>query len=167
MFKSKIQNLIFLILILIFGFWILDFHCYAQPISSSNELIENALAYDGKTVIYQGEVIGEVMCRGSFCWANLNDGYNAIGVWMPQDFIRVINYVGNYKNRGDRIEVIGIFNRACRQHIGDLDIHALSIQKIASGMPMRETVDMQKINLVVGLLGLLCLVLISKKLKRS
>ena len=31
--------------------------CYAQPVSSI-ELINNAKLYDGKTVTYEGEVIG-------------------------------------------------------------------------------------------------------------
>ena len=51
-------------MILIFGFWVLDF-AYAQPLVSSVELIEKAKELDGKEVIYEGEVIGEVMTRGS------------------------------------------------------------------------------------------------------
>lgn len=140
--------------------------CYAQSISS-RELIENAKTYDAKTISYQGEVIGEVMCRGDYCWVNLNDGKNAIGIWLPKTSASIINYKGSYKAEGDWLEVTGIFNRACREHSGDLDIHAINIRKVKEGNALQEQINLKKRNLSLILLGILCIILILKRLKTS
>ncbi|MDP2044226.1 MAG: hypothetical protein Q8K15_03545, partial [Candidatus Omnitrophota bacterium] len=71
---------------LFFSFLVLSFFSspvllFAQTLSST-ELINNAKQYDGKLVVYTGEVIGDVMPRGGNAWVNINDGNNALGVWM-------------------------------------------------------------------------------------
>ena len=133
--------------------------CFAQSISSA-ELINNAKFYDGKIVTYQGEVIGDVMVRGDFAWVNVNDGSNAIGVWIDRDLTADILYTGSYKFKGDWVEVTGVFQRACLQHGGDMDIHAQNIRKISPGRPVREELDIGKRNFTFILLGILFLVLI-------
>ncbi len=138
--------------------------CFAEPISSS-ELINNAKLYDGKTVVYEGEVIGDVMARGAYAWVNLNDGRNAIGIWTRKDLAGDIIHTGNYKARGDWIEVTGVFNRACAEHGGDLDIHAQAIRKLAGGRPLLERLNLSKRNLAFILVGVLCLVWILSLLK--
>jgi len=107
---------------------------YAQAVSSP-ELINNAKQYDGKTVTYQGEAIGDIMTRGEYAWLNLNDGYTAIGVWVKKTGLKDVAYLGSYRAKGDIIEVNGIFNRSCPEHGGDLDIHAQKIKKILPGGP--------------------------------
>lgn len=139
-------------------------YCYAQPISST-ELIDNAKQYDGKTIVYTGEVIGDIMARKEFAWINVNDGIKAIGIWAGRDLAKEILYTGSYKSRGDVIEVKGVFHRACLEHGGDLDIHAQTLRKIVSGMAVRDRLDIYKRNLVILLLGALCLVLILSRLK--
>ncbi|MGD9014947.1 MAG: DNA-binding protein, partial [Candidatus Omnitrophota bacterium] len=62
--------------VLLFVLGILNFNCYAEPVSST-ELIENAKSYDGQQVVYEGEVIGEVMHRRDGVWVNINDGDNS------------------------------------------------------------------------------------------
>ena len=136
----------------------------AQTVSSS-ELINNAKVYDGKTITYTGEMIGEVMARGDFAWVNLNDGQNAIGIWMPKGLTQDINYAGSYKAKGDWIEVTGVFQRACVLHGGDLDIHAQAVRKISSGRPSAEFLNIGKRNLFFTLTLILCLILILKQLK--
>jgi hypothetical protein len=137
---------------------------YAQPVSSS-ELINNAKLYDGKTVVYSGEAIGDIMLRGDYAWANLNDGQNAIGIWLPKNLITDITYSGSYKSKGDWLEVTGTFQRACVLHGGDLDIHAQAIRKISSGRMRLERLDTAKRNIFLFLTGTLCLVLILRILK--
>jgi len=158
------KNLGFWIVILIFGFWILNFNCYAQSISST-ELINNAKVYDGKVVAYEGEVIGDIMVRGEYAWINVNDGQNAIGIWMDKNLAKDISYAGSYKSKGDWLEITGIFQRACLQHGGDLDIHAQAIRKVRPGRQIIERLNISKRNLVFVLLGVLCLVWILKQLK--
>lgn len=153
-----------LVLTLCFVFCLLHTLCYAQSVSST-ELINNAKIYDGKTVAYEGEVIGDVMARGEFVWINLNDASNAIGVWIQKGLTREILYSGSYKSRGDWVEVIGKFNRACPEHGGDLDIHAQSIRKISPGKPLKEGLNTGKRNFVFILSGILCLILILSFLK--
>ncbi len=133
--------------------------CYAQPISST-ELINNAKDHDGKSVVYAGEVIGDVMARGDFAWVNVNDGENAIGIWLNKELAGEIQFAGSYHAKGDRLEIAGIFNRGCIQHGGDMDIHAQTVRTINPGGPVREEFDTGKRNFTFILLGVLALVLI-------
>jgi hypothetical protein len=130
--------------------------CFAQAISST-ELINNAKQYDGKVVTYEGEVIADVMVRGDYAWANINDGKNAVGVWLNRDLTQAISYVGNYKSKGDWVEVVGVFARACPQHGGDLDIHGQSLRVIAAGRQTAEKINFGKRNFALVLLGALCI----------
>ncbi|MEK6728368.1 MAG: DNA-binding protein [Candidatus Omnitrophota bacterium] len=139
---------------------------YAQPISST-ELINNAKIYNSKTVTYEGEIIGDVMRRGENAWINVNDGSNAIGIWINTSLLKEINYTGSYKSSGDRVEVTGVFNRACPEHGGDLDIHAQSLRKINSGRLRPQRLNPDKRNQVFILLGVLISVWILSLLKRK
>ncbi|MEM7816787.1 MAG: DNA-binding protein [Candidatus Aenigmatarchaeota archaeon] len=119
---------------------------YPQSISST-ELIENAENYNGKTIVYRGEVIGDIMIRKNHCWLNINDGENTIGVWIEKKLIENINYTGSYKFKGDEVEVYGTFNSACLEHGGDLDIHAYEIKILRSGYKKEEHLSFSKIKL--------------------
>ena len=136
---------------------------YAQPLSST-ELINNARQYDGKAVIYAGEVIGEVMVRGQYAWINVHDGQTAIGVWVAKNLIQDILYTGSYKARGDRIEISGVFQHICPEHGGDLDIHASSITKLKSGENIFEALSRGKINFALLLSALAVLLWILQRL---
>lgn len=133
---------------------------------SSSELINQAKQYDGKPITYSGEAIGEVMKRGEFAWVNINDGNNAIGIWMSAALAKEINFTGNYKAQGDVLEITGIFHRACLEHGGDLDIHAQTLHKITSGERTRHKLDFFKVKLILILLGVLFLVWILSLFKR-
>jgi len=151
--KCKIKNLVFIFLTCVL--YLVHCDLFAQSISST-ELINNAKLYDGKTVVYAGEVIGDIMVRHEFAWINVYDGNNAIGIWLPKDLTKDIQYKGSYKAKGDWVEVTGIFQRACLQHGGDLDIHAQSIRKIKSGSVVPEELYFNKGYIVVILsVGLL------------
>jgi len=131
-------------------------HGFSQSISSA-ELINNVKQYDGKVVVYEGEIIGDVMLRGEYAWINVNDNKNAIGIWIKKELIKDILYTGSYKSRGDIVEIAGKFNRSCVEHGGDLDIHAQSIIKISSGSKISYAVNTKTINLA---LGLSCMILL-------
>lgn len=158
--KRKIR---LLILSFIFLFFILYFtltDVLSQSISSS-ELINNAKEYDGKTVIYSGEAIGDIMLRGEYAWINVNDGKNAIGIWVKKDFVKDIIYTGSYNANGDLVEISGVFNRACIFHGGDLDIHAYRLTKTSSGNLVSHRINIRGVNFVLCLfiaLILACLV---------
>ena len=108
---------------------------------TSTELIDNAKEYDKKEVIYSGEVIGDIMKRGGYAWINVSDGSNAIGIWIPFEETEKIEYTGQYRYKGDTVKIIGIFNRACPEHGGDLDIHAKSIEVIERGHEIKRNTN--------------------------
>jgi hypothetical protein len=119
------------------------YNCYAQE-STSLDLLNNAKQYDGKTINYKGEVIGDVMIRGDHAWLHVNDGTIAIGIWVPKTMIQNICYVGDYDRKGDIIEVSGTFNRSCLEHGGDLDIHASGIRIISLGSSIIRPISRKK-----------------------
>jgi len=162
----RFQKQITQIVILVIGYLLLLTSGYAQPISST-ELINSAKQYEGKLIVYEGEVIGDIMKRGDYSWMNINDGQNAIGVWINNSLVKDIVYTGSYKSIGDGVEVTGIFNRACPQHGGDLDIHAQAIRKTSEGRLIQKRLNLGKRNLVIILLGILCLIWILSLLKRK
>lgn len=142
-------------------------HCtgFTQAISS-RELINNSKQYDAKIVIYEGEVIGDVMQRGDFTWVNINDGNNAIGVWIESSLAKDIQYTGSFKARGDWFEAKGVFHTSCTQHGGDLDIHAQSMRRVSAGKQIKERLNPAKRNFSLILLGILFLVWILTLLKK-
>jgi hypothetical protein len=146
-----------LTLVIIFSVFIPLTPVFSQSLSSS-ELIKNAQEYDGKLIVYSGEVIGDVMLRGEFSWVNMNDGQNTLGVWVNRALAQEISFTGNYKTRGDSLEVKGIFHRVCIEHGGDLDIHAQSLRKIANGRIVEEKTNFDKVNAIFILLGVLFLI---------
>ena len=138
--------------------------CFGQSITSS-EIISQAKALDGKDVAYNGEVIGEVMQRGSHAWINVSDGANAIGVWLPVDLAKQVSVKGDFKHTGDMVEVLGVLNRACPEHGGDLDIHAESLRIIRQGEITRCGLTKDKKDWVIKLLGVLAIIWILSLLK--
>jgi aspartyl/asparaginyl-tRNA synthetase len=106
-----------------------------------NDLIEQATAFDGKTITIAGEVVGDVMIRGEYGWIDVNDGTNDIGVWAPAETLRAIRHVGRYHTLGDRVEVTGVFHRADPAQGGDLDLHATSLRILQPGTPVQHPLD--------------------------
>lgn len=129
----------------------------ASELVSSGELVENASLYDGKTVVFRGEVIGDVMVRGDYAWINVNDdtyssgsrelsGYNSgQSIWCKAQDVEFIKITGDYRHVGDCIEVVGVFNRACAEHGGDMDIHAEEIRLIKRGSAIPRPVEFSRI----------------------
>ncbi len=138
----------------------------ARPVSAE-ELLNGARGYDGELVEFEGEVIRAVLPRGDHAWVNLHDGTAAIGVWVPLAATAEVRYAGTYKVRGDRVRVRGVFHRACPQHQGALDIHAVRFTVVAAGGPMEERLDRGKVFLLAVLLGVLSCLLIYDLLSRK
>lgn len=147
------------ILIAVMFFGLIPHIACAQHASSA-DLINNAKQYDGKIIDYRGEIIGDIMVRDRYAWININDGQNAIGIWTNKILINDITHKGSYNFKGDVVEVTGKFNRSCPEHAGDLDIHAQSIRKIASGIQIFESLDFSKIKIALMLLGIILLLYI-------
>ena len=114
----------------------------AQPTDSYvmlSELIENAEEYDGKTILFKGEAIGDPLKRGDHTWVNVSDGNNsAVGVYMTSSQASEISTYGAYEKKGDILVITGTFHEACFEHGGDLDIHADSVQIDKAGYRMAD-----------------------------
>jgi hypothetical protein len=135
--------------------------------ASSAKLVEEPKKYDGDTIDFAGEVIGESMKRGDYAWLHMNDdayyvknveegaqlgGYNSgMAIWLPAKLAEEITYFGDYKHEGDIIEVTGTFNAACGEHGGDMDIHATSLKVLEVGHSVVDPVHPGKVAWAVGL----------------
>jgi hypothetical protein len=135
---------------------------------TTEELVNDMPAYDGKEVTITGEAVGDVMLRDGYGWVTVDDdiystrsieeggelsGYTnlGIGVWAPRGELDQINILGGYKNKGDRVMVTGVFNRACHEHGGDTDIHASSVEVLEPGHPISHPFAWWKLILVLVL----------------
>ena len=122
---------------------------------SSTTLIEEPATWDGRTVTFTGEAVGEAMVRGDEVWLHLNDdayaegsiasgaspqGYNSgIAVVVDAEDAGVVRVFGDYRHQGDVVQVSGIFNAACPEHGGDMDVHATEISVVREGMALDHT----------------------------
>ncbi len=116
---------------------------------TSKELICGANTIDEQTVTYKGEIIAAIMNRGEHSWINLNDGYNAIGIWCRTGDLADVKTLGDYKHEGDVLEVTGVFHRACPEHGGELDIHADKVIIEFEGFKVEEKVSRERVRLAV------------------
>lgn len=128
---------------------------------SSVELIEHPAQWDGRVIVFTGEAVGEAMLRGDEAWLHLNDdayadgsiaagaepqGYNSgMAVVADAEDAAAITVFGDYRNQGDVVEVSGVFNAACPEHGGDMDIHATGLRIVDRGMPIVRPVDSTRI----------------------
>ncbi len=140
---------------------------------NSATLVENANLWDGRTVSFKGEAIGEAMVRGEMAWLHLNDdaymeknieegaalgGYNSgHAVWVSAELAARVRFFGDFKHDGDIVRVTGIFNAACRDHGGDMDIHATSLEVVRPGYPVRHVVNLHRGLIAVLLFALAAL----------
>ncbi|PKM72182.1 MAG: DNA-binding protein [Firmicutes bacterium HGW-Firmicutes-16] len=124
----------------------------AEETVSINSLVDDAETYDNQKVTVEGEAIGEVLERGDYAWVNINDGTNAIGIWMKTSDAEIIKYFGDYKHVGDTVRITGVFSRNCTEHGGDVDIHSVAIEIVKTGRAVQDEISDAKIVIAVVLL---------------
>jgi hypothetical protein len=117
------------------------------PAPGTKDLIDRPLEYDGKIVSLTGEAIGDPMRRGDHAWVNVLDSYAAIGVFLPSGCLATIERYGSNKQKGDTLRILGVFRRACPEHGGDMDIHALDIEVAARGFATPHPADIRGVVL--------------------
>jgi hypothetical protein len=129
--------------------------------------VTKGLFWNGKTITFHGEAIGEAMIRGDYAWIHLNDdaymlenveegaklqGYNSgMAVWVPAPLTGQIDTYGDYQHEGSIVEIEGVFNGACKEHGGDTDIHATSLKMLRAGHVVVDPVRPWKAGLAVAL----------------
>ena len=137
---------------------------------SSTQLVEKPTTFNGTTVTFTGEAIGEVMVRGDYAWIHLNDdayeeknveegaklgGYNSgMAVWIPAALTKQVDSYGDYKHEGSIVQITGTFNAACKEHGGDMDIHATALRVIRPGHDVVDAIALWKVLLAIALVAL-------------
>ena len=135
---------------------------------TSEELLRDTRKWDGKNVIFQGEAIGEIMPRGNFVWLNLQDDFGAIGIWASQDMAQAIQYTGDYRHKGDTVEIEGQFFRADPRLGGELYIRAQRLKIVNPGNVMVQPLHPLKIEIAaIFSIGILMLGLFRISMKRK
>jgi hypothetical protein len=132
-----------------------------SPVLSTNDLVENSYAWDGKTVSFKGEVLQDLMARKDGTWMNLSDGNNtAMGVFVPKDVtMPPISRTEDYRTVGDVVLITGVFHRTCVQHEGETDIHAMSVTIVTPGSTKANPIRLDRVVWFLVLVGLLGLVM--------
>lgn len=70
-------------------------------------------------------------------------GYNSgHAIWIPADLAQKIRFFGDYQHAGDIVQVTGTFNAVCRDHGGDMDIHASFMEVLRTGHPVSHGLNM-------------------------
>ena len=134
--------------------------CVGSETVSSSALLTDPGLYDGRTISFEGEVIGDIMKQDRYAWVNVNDGRSAIGVFTAAENVAGLS-AGGYKRQGDIVRVSGEFHRACHRHGGDMDIHAGSVTVIIKSAAREELICPAAKKMAVLLAGAICLLLIS------
>lgn len=139
---EKIRRI--LLIATVFAFLIVPIKINAQE-SSLNDLIENGKNFDKKQIVVKGEAIGEPLSRNNYTWININDKTSAMGIYMDNEDAKKVEDYGGYNKKGDSIKVTGQFNRACKEHGGDMDIHSNKVEIIKKGETLNNVFPKYKI----------------------
>jgi hypothetical protein len=139
---------------------------FQSPAISINQLISESHDFDKKTIIIEAEVILEVLERGDHAWINVNDGTNAIGVYLPIEMTEEIKVFGDYNHRGDIVSITGVFSRNCDEHGGEIDIHATSLKIVERGFVVTNEIPMWKWIVTMFGVSLSSLLLISRRRRK-
>lgn len=108
------------------------------------KLIETPEKYDKKKVLFKSEIIGDLLNTKEGSWFNVQSQNYNMGIFLKyHSSIDKITYWGDYKRKGDIVEIEGIFYKNCpisnqrAVHLVDLEvvkqgkelIHSISIGK--------------------------------------
>jgi|AntRauTorcE11898_2_1112593.scaffolds.fasta_scaffold24875_2 hypothetical protein len=139
---------------------------------SSAAILACPSAYAGRTVVYVGEVIGDLLRRDGGAWVLVNDdpyalevgplplhtarrGTNqGLSVWLPEATLSRITALGRPGQRGDVVAVTGVVHRADRAAGGALTLRAEELEVLAPAVRMEDPVEPWQLALAFGLVGI-------------
>lgn len=105
--------------------------------------------FDGRTVTYTGEVVGDVLDRDGGAWVLMNDdayalesgplpahrefrgGNTGLSVWLPDQLVELADTPGRPGQRGDVLRVRGRINRVDPADGGGLTLRAFDADVVA------------------------------------
>jgi len=138
-----------------------------NSIVSINDLIKDSHAYDQKPIVIEAEVILEVLERDDYAWINVNDGTNAIGVYLPIEMTQDLKFFGDHSHIGDIVLIEGVFYRNCDEHGGEIDIHATKLTIVKQGYKVEQEVSVWKFAIAFISFSLSLIVLLIYRNKRK
>lgn len=118
----------------------------ATDVLTGAEVVALGADGNGQVVTIEGEAIGDILRGGrDHVWVNVLSGGTAVGVWVPRSLASAIETLGEFRARGDTIRATGVFNFACDQHGGELDVHATEFSVVAPGEKTERPVHPYKL----------------------
>ncbi|MCF7873457.1 MAG: hypothetical protein K9L84_01220 [Candidatus Omnitrophica bacterium] len=162
--KSK-GALSFFILILTLLF---SLTAYSQaPTISLKALVDNPEKYDQKRVSLKAELIGEPLTTDTGIWLNLGANDYNMGVYLAEkEMLEKAHYWGSYKEKGDIVEIEGIFYKNCPIH-NQRGLHLTALEVVTQGKELSYLVSDKKkkfalVSMVIFLtIGVIYLIKIS------
>jgi hypothetical protein len=136
---------------------------------SSTQVFLCPRAFDGLTVTYVGEVIGEVLPRRGGAWAQVNDdiyalevgplvghreqdGFNTgLSVWLPDGLYQQVEEVGRPGRRGDVILIRGTLERTDPQDGGGTTIRAEELEILAASIEVEDPLHVPQLIAAIAL----------------
>ena len=110
---------------------------------------------DGAVVQFTGEAIGEeLIADGGNVWVSVEDEGALVSVYMTREQADVVKNYGSHLRRGTTLKIIGELHCVCRQHDGELDVHATEVEEIRRGGASKEHIDTWKLYAGLVLTGL-------------
>jgi len=140
--------------------------------------------FDGRRVVYVGEVIGDILRRDGGAWVQVNDdayalergpigphrerlGFNSgLAVWLPDGLHESLGAPGRFGRRGDVILVTGVFRRADPADGGGMALRATEAAVLARSTAVPETLNIPLAS-TAGLALVVTLVLVPWSRRRG
>lgn len=128
-----------------------------QPVCSYavslDDIVADPQTYNNKSVVVNGEAIGEALKDKGGVWVNISSDNTSFGVFFDEGkTIESINYWGDYKKTGDWLRIAGIFNENCPVHQIS-DIHAGKLSIVRKGKLNKLSVSAKKVRNALILFG--------------
>lgn len=126
-------------------------------------------AYDGRTIVYVGEVVGDMMRRDGGAWVLVNDDAYALevgplplhsarrgtnqglSVWLPDTMLDRIGALGRPGQRGDVVAVTGLVRRVDQAAGGALTLRAEQVELLAPAVRREDPLEPRQLALALGL----------------
>lgn len=139
---------------------------------ASTAVLSCPVAFDGRTITFAGEVIGDVLVRDGGAWVLINDdayalatgplpthrtrsGFNSgLPVWLPDGLHESLSEPGRPGRRGDVVEVVGRVVRVDPDDAGGMTLRAERLRIVAPGVDVDEPLDRPQAALALALLVL-------------
>lgn len=140
-----------------------------RPVVSSVMVQACPAAYDGVTVRYAGEVVGDLLMRDGGAWVLVNDDDYAVQVgplpahgehvgtntgltvWLPTEHQSAVSGLGRPNRRGDVLAIEGRIERADPRDGGGLTLRATDVEVLAPSTTIAEPLDVPQLWFAVAM----------------